>query len=235
MMYNSFKKLLKIVGVMVFFMGCFSWWQEWTEIILNNNTTTNSSYNLNTNTNTQNPGSNPVVMQDKSLETPDTWVSPKKLCISTASEKARVGNDSVGICDCPDWTKRIDKEWCVSCSKEWVCCGIQLNTNVPFIGNCIELSKWSSESESNDPNESKVTEKTAFPVLMGGLTKILVTIIILMWFIGILAGGVMISASWGDETRATEGKKLIGKVVIALALLGASGVILRLINPNFFG
>jgi len=33
----------------------------------------------------------------------------------------------------------------------------------------------------------------------------------------------------------SEGKKMIIKVVIGIALLGASGVILRLINPNFFG
>jgi hypothetical protein len=35
--------------------------------------------------------------------------------------------------------------------------------------------------------------------------------------------------------KASEGKKMITNVIIGIALLGASGVILRLINPNFFG
>lgn len=140
------------------------------------------------------------------------------------------------FCKCPDNTKNIDGV-CTSCSAEWVCCGIKLNTNVPFIGNCIELSKksWDTPEGETDPNETRVTDKTAFPRLMWWLTKILVTIIILAGFIGILAGWVMISASGGDDSRASEWRKLIIRVVIALALLGASGVILRLINPNFFG
>lgn len=174
-------------------------------------------------------------------------------------------NLTLWICNCPDNTKRIDDKWCRPCSEEDVCCGIKLNTNVPFIGNCIELSKWdiacktdadcswgdtcvfNEENYKNDGNDiwicisqkesdqTTVTDKTAFPVLMWWLTKILVTIIILAGFIGILAGGVMISSSGGSDEGAKKGKDLIIRVIIALALLGASGVILRLINPNFFG
>lgn len=153
------------------------------------------------------------------------------------------------ICECPEWSKNID--WiCESCAEPNVCCGIQLNTKVPFIGNCIEFAKkcidwkcpndlykcinWKCRVVKTDPNQTVVDEEEAFPNLMGWLIKILVTIIMLWSFVAILAGGVMISAAWSDEQKATKGKKLIIDVVIALALLGASGVILRLINPSFF-
>jgi len=43
------------------------------------------------------------------------------------------------------------------------------------------------------------------------------------------------SMGGADESQHKKGKDLIRHVFIALALLGASGVILRLINPNFFG
>ena len=33
----------------------------------------------------------------------------------------------------------------------------------------------------------------------------------------------------------TKGMDIIQKVAVGMALLGASGVILKLINPNFFG
>lgn len=124
-------------------------------------------------------------------------------------------------CVCNDgWTKINNV--CMSCKAPWVCCGIKLNTSVPFIGNCIE-------SKEQNPN-SNVTDETAFPVLMWSLTKILVTVILIISFVLIIVGGIMIAT--GDPSG---GKKMIMKVVIGIALLGASGVILRLINPNFFG
>jgi hypothetical protein len=43
-------------------------------------------------------------------------------------------------------------------------------------------------------------------------------------------GGIMISIG-----KRPEGKKMITNVIVGIALLWASGVILRLINPNFFG
>lgn len=138
--------------------------------------------------------------------------------------------NTLWICRCPKWTKEIEKK-CVPCSDPWVCCGIELNTKVPFIGNCIEFGKG---DVSDSENEISATQEEAFPKLMGWLMRILVTIIMLWSFVAILVGGVMISSAWPDEQKATKGKKLIIDVVIALAILGASGVILRLINPNFF-
>lgn len=78
-------------------------------------------------------------------------------------------------------------------------------------------------------DEQAVTSEDAFPVLMGSLTQILVTIILIVSFVLIIIGGIMISTG-----NLSGGKSLIIKVVIGIALLGASGVILRLINPNFF-
>lgn len=127
-------------------------------------------------------------------------------------------------CSCPDWTKKIDNV-CEPCNKKWVCCGVELNTSVPFIGKCIE-----DTTGSVSPDETWVTWDQAFPVLMWSLTKILVTVILILSFVLIVIGGIMIAT--GDPSG---GKKMIIRVVIGIALLGASGVILRLINPNFFG
>ena len=165
----------------------------------------------------------------------------KSMVCSTTSEQALASNlcagglygdgpkwwviDSLGRCVCPKWTKNINKV-CEPCNKKWVCCGIQLNTSIPFIGKCIESAStnvWEGE-------EISVTGETAFPVLMWSLTKILVTIILIVSFVLIIIWGIMIATgnpSWG--------KKMIIKVVVGIALLWASGVILRLINPNFFG
>lgn len=112
-----------------------------------------------------------------------------------------------------------------SCKALW---WISLNTNVPFVWNCISLRASSSV------DTTQVTPTTAFPRLLWGLTKIVMTVILIFCFMAIIVGGVMISMWWADEWQATKGKDLIKHVVMALALLGASGVILRVINPSFF-
>ena len=117
---------------------------------------------------------------------------------------------------------------CELCSRDDVCCGVKLNTNVPFIGNCLE-----DEEYTGDP--TSVSQERAFPVLMSSLTKILVTVILIVSFVLIVVWGIMIASAWPNQSKASEWRKLIMKVVIGIALLGASGVILRLINPNFFG
>ena len=137
--------------------------------------------------------------------------------------KANAHANGLGSCVCNAWYKNVNRV-CTSCKTAWVCCGIQLNTSIPFIGKCIEEkgNQWS--------DETGVTWTTAFPTLMWSLTKILVTVILIISFVLIIIGGIMIATgnpSWG--------KKMIINVVIGIALLGASGVILRLINPNFFG
>ena len=128
----------------------------------------------------------------------------------------------------PEKSQRNENK-CEKCSDPWVCCGVKLNTDVPFIGKCIRTG-----TDDSNTDGTTVTETTAFPRLMWWLTKIMTTIILLVCFGGILVWGVMVSASGGDDKTAGEWKKLIGKVIIAIALLGTSGIILHLINPNFF-
>jgi len=139
-----------------------------------------------------------------------------------------VYQNAVGACDCTWWYTSVSTSTgsvCKPCSDAWVCCGISLNTSIPFIGNCIE----NSATDRGD-GELAVSWTTAFPVLMWSLTKILVTVILIVSFVLIIVGGIMISIG-----KAAEGRKMIINVIIGIALLGASGVILRLINPNFFG
>jgi len=129
-------------------------------------------------------------------------------------------------CVCKPWYKPGTNP-CQKCSDPGVCCGVELNTSVPFIGKCIEAEATADYRSSDELN---VTSETAFPVLMWSMTKILVTLILIVSFVLIIIWGIMIST--GDPAW---GKKMIIKVVIGIALLWASGVILRLINPNFFG
>ena len=133
-------------------------------------------------------------------------------------------NSITGICSCPTGQKEVNGK-CESCAKENVCCGVQLNTSIPFIGSCIE-----SEKKYAVWDETWISNQDAFPVLIGSLTKILISVILITSFILIVVAGVMIASG-----KPAEGKKMIINVAIGLALLGASWVILHLINPNFFG
>lgn len=127
-------------------------------------------------------------------------------------------------CTCQEWYKQVDNK-CKSCADKDVCCGVALNTWVPFIGKCIE-----SKTGYVGGDETWVTSEDAFPVLMSSLTQILVTVILIVSLLLIIVGGIMIATG-----NPSGGKKMIINVVIGIALLWASGVILRLINPNFFG
>lgn len=115
-----------------------------------------------------------------------------------------------------EWEKAACEsiEWCYYIwSKCLSCDGIKLNTNVPFIWNCIP-----SDSQSE-----------AFPLFIGGLIKFAMSLLMLAGFVCILIWWVMFTA-W----KTTEWKNLIMKVVRALAALWASWIILKIINPNFF-
>lgn len=103
------------------------------------------------------------------------------------------------------YIKSSDK--CLSCD------GIKLNTNIPFIGNCIPSS----------------SQQEIFPLFIGGLIKFATSLLLLVGFLCILVGGVMIASD-----KVTEWKNLIMKVARALAAVWASGIILKIINPNFF-
>ena len=97
-------------------------------------------------------------------------------------------------------------------------CIIKLNTNFPIIWNCI----WGKKSSVNPTN--------AFPTMVSALMKIITSAIIVVCFILLIIAGIQISAN-----KPKEGKALIVKVARTIALLWLSWVILRLVNPMFFG
>lgn len=103
---------------------------------------------------------------------------------------------------------------------------IILNTNVPFVWRCIKkvFNEWDSET-----NVSNV-----FPKLMANMIRIVMVILVVWWFLWILVWGFMIAANWAFGTKQTWVKLILG-VIAGLILLWASGILLNLINPNFFG
>ena len=102
------------------------------------------------------------------------------------------------------------------------CSGIKLNTNFPIIWNCIEIDKdW--ENPTN-----------VFPYMIWALTKIIMSLILVVCFILIIYSGILWASSWDNNSRATEAKWILKKVAIVILLLWFSWAILRLINPNFF-
>ena len=121
-----------------------------------------------------------------------------------------------GICSCPkadDGMKEIAQDGaCKRCDAPGVCCGVKLNTSIPFIGNCIE-----SNTGYIGAGKTAVSATDAFPTLIGSLTKILISVILIVCFILIIVAGVMIASG-----KPADGKKMIMNVAIGLALLGAS-------------
>ncbi len=221
------KKYLLLTVLFTYLLGSFSLWQTLTtqqQINLDNCGDINISYNAITQT-CDNQGNNSWLSTTPTTYEAVAWTPCWVWMNSDLAGKDNAVVRSSGIwCTCKDGFTRIDNE-CKSCSDPGVCCGISLNTSIPFIGKCIE-----SKTNYKSPDETSVTWETAFPVLMSSLTKILVTAILIVSFVLIVVWGIMIATgnpSWW--------KKMIIKVVVGIAILGASWVILRLINPNFFG
>jgi len=146
-----------------------------------------------------------------------------------------VGTDQYNTCmSCMSECEAVDWGLAERCACK---CGggISLNTDVPFIGSCI-LMRWNNtQSWSAENVWTTVNQTTAFPRLIWWLSRILVTAILVFSFVMIIVGWVMMTMGWADQSQYDKGKSYIIHVVIALALLGSSGLILRLINPNFFG
>ena len=103
------------------------------------------------------------------------------------------------------------------------CNWIKLNTNFPIIWNCIPY-----KGDSVNPTN-------VFPTMMGILTKIIISAILVVCFITIIIAWIMRAWAWEDASQVTKAKKLLDRVAITVLLLWFSGVILKLINPNFFG
>lgn len=70
------------------------------------------------------------------------------------------------------------KYWCEQCDPEICNCGVKLNTDVPFIGKCLQ---YGSETSSAD-GATTVTAQSAFPFLMGALIRLLLGVILIICF-----------------------------------------------------
>ena len=101
------------------------------------------------------------------------------------------------------------------------CHWIKLNTNVPFIWNCIS---------TNPEDKNAVKPQEAFPTFTQALIKIIMSVILVVCFILIIVGWIMIASN----NKIWKWKDLIIKVARVIALLWLSWVILKLINPTFF-
>lgn len=108
---------------------------------------------------------------------------------------------------------------------------IMLNISIPFIWRCIKKDANANQVTDTDWNS---TVGNVFPKLMWGMIRLVMTIIYIVWFLGILIGWFMIAASGADPSLKEKWKSLIIMVIWWLILLWASGVILNLINPDFF-
>ncbi len=146
-----------------------------------------------------------VVIWDKSkwkrpslTPTPDTTINP-----------------TIKIPNQPTAKETDDCEW-------W----IRLNTNMPFLGNCIHTSE--------NAGEWAITPINAFPTLVGTLMNLLMTIILLMSLIMIIRSWVLMAMSWANVGKYSDWVNLLKRVATWMALLGASWAILKVINPNFF-
>lgn len=103
---------------------------------------------------------------------------------------------------------------------------ITLNIDFPFIGRCIK------KSLDSDPNNTTIVN--VFPKLTWKLVRLVMTIIVIMWFLGILVGWFMIAWNGALGTKQ-QWRKLIITIVLWLILLGATWIILNMLNPEFFG
>ena len=143
----------------------------------------------------------------------DSSPSSYENCLSKCPENpTNLADKQLCIAKCDAEYKKDGTENKNEC-KDW-CCGIKLNTNFPGLWNCIEYSQ----------------EKSAFPKMMGILTKLIMSIILVICFIMIIVAWIMWAS---DDPKGAQ--NIIKKVAITILLLWFSGVILRLINPNFFG
>ncbi|MDR2189771.1 MAG: hypothetical protein LBP53_00835 [Candidatus Peribacteria bacterium] len=111
--------------------------------------------------------------------------------------------------------------------------GIQLNTSLPFIGDCLQLTDTGPTSQDEN-GITTTTTRDAFPTLIGAMMRILTSAMLIIGLLLIIVGGIMMTMEGANSGSFSKGKSLILKVGAVLALLGLSGVILKLINPTFF-
>ncbi|MDR2415818.1 MAG: hypothetical protein LBD75_04345 [Candidatus Peribacteria bacterium] len=114
----------------------------------------------------------------------------------------------------PNCIERADNGACAR-----YCKGIKLNTDIPFIGDCIGLGQ---DGESDTINGTEVNAEDAFPTVLGALMRILTSAMLIIGLLMIIAAGVMMTTEGVKTGNFKAGKNLILKVGAVLALLGLS-------------
>ena len=132
--------------------------------------------------------------------------------------------------DCSYWEKWSTWSCKCVCDSSKKCCWIQLNTVVPFIGDCIEMNTDSSRWDT-----TSVTSVTAFPILAQWLMKILMSAIMVFSFLMVIIAWLSMTTWAFGWSWFSKWKTILKNVIISLILLWCSWLILSLINPNFFG
>lgn len=163
-------------------------------------------------------------------------------CFQTCTDGITIGNDCKKACQkddpsdkCIEWfaTLGMCTEVVVppkpKCDPDKSCCGIDLNTDVPFIGNCIEFGAYNWKFGKAD-GKLYVNPLNAFPILIWSLSKIMVTVILMLSFISLIAAWVMMT----NTSSFSKWKSLLQAVIIWLVVLWTVWIILKLINPNVF-
>ncbi len=141
----------------------------------------------------------------------DWWIRKNWACVNdyAADQKAAAKTKKEECKKSCKW----DTKFC-DCKCNW---WIVLNTDFPFIGRCI--SKWWNTADGN----------SSISAIAQAFTNIFMTLIITWGFAMVIRWWVQIAMG-----QNKDGMKKIQNVVIAFAALGSLGIILRLINPNFF-
>ena len=103
---------------------------------------------------------------------------------------------------------------------------IRLNTDIPFVGRCIK--------KDTDPATVETNYGNVFPKLVGGLMRVVMAAVVIIGFLAILVGWFMMTAGWVKQDLVNKWRDLIIKVIGWLVLVWLLGIILNLINPNFF-
>ena len=125
-------------------------------------------------------------------------------------------------------TLQVESQWSPEWEwwwEEWDDC-IRLNTDIPFVGRCIK--------KDTDPATVETNYGNVFPKLVGGLMRVVMAAVVIIGFLAILVGWFMMTAGWVKQDLVNKWRDLIIKVIGWLVLVWLLGIILNLINPNFF-
>ena len=122
--------------------------------------------------------------------------SKDPICCKDCWTNKKLDENDNCVCDttkpCSNLDDRRNPKTCkCECDPTKRCCWILLNTVVPFIWDCIEMTSQNNVWSSNNENTSTVNQLNAFPFLMMWLSKIMVTAILIFSFLIVIVSGLM--------------------------------------------